>query len=342
MFMHSSRRVARAQFPQFLVLVSAGCLAIVSNASAQTASSASVGSASVTAVKVASVKRVQVLGNRTPIEIEIEGSEQLVPNAQVLTGPDRLVVDFANAAPAAQLRNQTLNRGEVKGVRIARFSEKPAVTRVVFDLNSPLPYQIFPSGRTVIIKLGKAGAIPLPAAFTPATSGARLVTTTYPVITAPEPPPPPLPLLVTFINGNLTISSHKANLSEVLSAIHQRTGAEIAIPAGAEQEQVVAEMGPAPAPEVLSKLLNGSKFNFLILSSAADPAMLDRVILSARPEGPAPAYHALPQMPPMPAEEESENAPPPPGSRPGGNPNPAADQGSGANPGGGAGENPPQ
>jgi hypothetical protein len=104
------------------------------------------------------------------------------------------------------------------------------------------------------------------------------------------PPAPPPPLMVTFQSGLLTITSNQATLSEVLFAVHQHTGAEIAIPAGAEQEKVVAALGPAPAPEVLSRLLNGSKFNFLILSSVADPAVLDRVILTARPEGSAPAY----------------------------------------------------
>jgi hypothetical protein len=44
----------------------------------------------------------------------------------------------------------------------------------------------------------------------------------------------------------------------------------------------VAEIEPAPAPEVLAHLLNGSRFNFLILSAPSDPAKLDRVILSTR------------------------------------------------------------
>ena len=56
---------------------------------------------------VPSVRRVQVLGKQNPVEIEIEGSDRLVPQAQVLTHPDRLVVDFANVVPGAQLRNQT-------------------------------------------------------------------------------------------------------------------------------------------------------------------------------------------------------------------------------------------
>jgi len=74
-------------------------------------------------------------------------------------------------------------------------------------------------------------------------------------------------------------------LSQVLYAVQQRTGAEVSIASGAEQEQVVADIAPAPAPEVLARLLNGSRFNFLILSAANDPAKLDRVILSTRAEG---------------------------------------------------------
>ena len=50
-----------------------------------------------------SVRRVQVLGNRNPVEIEIEGSDRLVPSTQVLTGPDRLVVDFPNAVPGSTI-----------------------------------------------------------------------------------------------------------------------------------------------------------------------------------------------------------------------------------------------
>jgi hypothetical protein len=238
---------------------------------------------------VPSVRRVQVLGNQTPVEIEIEGSDRLVPQAQVLTHPDRLVVDFANAVPGAQLRNQTLNRGEVKSVRTGLFTSKPPVTRVVLDLNGPQAYQIFPSGRTVIIKLGSAGA-QAAHLVTSSPSGARLVTSSYTVQSVKITPPETPPLVVSFQGGLLTINSNRASLSEVLFAVHERTGAEIAIPAGAEQEKVVAEIGPASAPEVLSRLLNGSKFNFLILSSASDPGTLDRVILSARPEGPAPAY----------------------------------------------------
>ena len=272
------------------------------------------------------VRRVQVLGNRNPVEIEIEASDRLIPQTQVLIGPDRLVVDFANTVPGTQLRNQTVNRGEVKSVRVSLFSSKPPVTRIVFDLKGPQHYQVFPYGRTVMVKVG-AGAGTVAARLAPASgsaSGAGLVNMSYPAqsvpVSAPTPAPAPPPLVVSFQAGLLTISSNKASLSEILFAVHQRTGAEIAIPAGAEQEKVVAELGPASAPEVLAQLLNGSKFNFMILSSSSDPGLLDRVILSERPEGAAPVYRPLPQMPPendADADAAGRAAPPPATPEPG-------------------------
>jgi hypothetical protein len=246
---------------------------------------------------VPSIRRVQVLRTRGQVEIEIEASDRVVPHTNVLTGPDRLIVDFVNARPGAQLRSQAVNRGEVKGVRVGLFSADPPVTRIVLDLNGPQPYQVFPSGRTVIVKVGDSGA---ETAADHSSSGPQLVTTNYPSsaahLSVSTPVPPKPALLVSFQGGLLSINSNKANLSEVLYAVHEQTGAEIAIPAGAEQEQVVVELGPAPAPEVLAHLLNGSKFNFLILSSATDPHALDRVILSSRPEGPMPPPRPQPRV----------------------------------------------
>jgi hypothetical protein len=253
---------------------------------------------------VPSIRRVSVLRTGKQVEIEIEASDRIVPQTNVLTGPDRLVVDFVNAVPGTQLRNQTVNREEVKSLRVGLFSSNPPVTRVVIDLNGPQRYQVFPSGRTIIVKVGgNAGAEV--AGFNRA-SGPALVNTSYPMrdvpVSAPAPPPKP-PLEVSFQGGLLSISSDKASLSEVLFAVHERTGAEIAIPAGAEQEKVVVDLGPAPAPEVLAHLLNGSRFNFLILSSSTDPGALDRVILSPRAEGPMPAPR--PQLQPV-AEDDDE------------------------------------
>lgn len=262
------------------------------------------------AAALPSIRRVRVLDSRNQVEIEIETSDHVVPQINALTGPDRLVVDFVNAVPGPQLRNQPVNRGEVKGLRVGLFSSNPPVTRVVLDLNGPQRYQVFPSGRTVILKVG--GAAGTEAARLNAAPGAALLNANYAVRavppSAPAPPPVKPPLEVSFQSGMLSISSNKASLSEILSAVHDRTGAEIAIPAGAEQEKVMAELGPAPAPEVLAHLLNGTQFNFLILSSPTNPGALDRVILTARPNGAGPT--PLPQAQSLTNDEDGADVQP--------------------------------
>jgi hypothetical protein len=267
-----------------------------------------------------SIQRVQVLRTPNLVEIEIEASDRIAPQTNLLTGPDRLVVDFVNARPGAQLRNQAVNRDEVKRLRVGLFSSDPPVTRVVLDLNGPQHYQVFPSGKSIIIKIG--GTPGPQTAGLSSTSALALRNASYPAqsepIITPPPPAPPArpPLEVSFHDGLLSIYSNKASLSAVLFAVHQRTGAEIAIPAGAEQELVAVDLGPAPAPEVLTSLLNGSKFNFLILSSQTNPGALDRVILSSRPDGPMPP--PSPQLQPV-EEDEAEVQPkvaPPPRTAP--------------------------
>lgn len=239
------------------------------------------------------VRTVKVLGSKDTVEIEVEASDRIVPQTQVLTGPDRLVVDFPNAVPGSQLRSQSVDRGEVKDVRVGLFQSKPPVTRVVLDLKTAQSYQVFPYGRTVMIKVtggtpetpdtsaGVDDFPPEPAAR-PGLVVANYTTRAEPVRVETSAQPA---LEVSYRNGLLGIKANKVTLSEVLFAVQQRTGAEVSIAAGAEQEKVVADIAPAPAPEVLARLLNGSRFNFLILSAVNDPRQLDRVILSMRTEG---------------------------------------------------------
>ena len=87
---------------------------------------------------------------------------------------------------------------------------------------------------------------------------------------------------VSYENGMLRIHAEKATLSQVLYQVHLQTRAEIAIPAGAEQEQVMADLGPAPARDVLAALLNGSAYNFIFVG---DELALERVILTRRDPG---------------------------------------------------------
>ena len=95
----------------------------------------------------------------------------------------------------------------------------------------------------------------------------------------PAAPPPKPPVTVNFENGMLRIRAEKATFAQVLSEVQRQTKAVIAIPAGADQEQVDADLGPAPVLDVLASLLNGSPYNFILVGNELS---VERVILTRR------------------------------------------------------------
>jgi AMIN domain len=223
---------------------------------------------------VATVQAVTVTGGRNGIEVKIAASQPVATRSQVATDPDRLILDFLGALPGSGLRNQAINRYKVKSIRVGLFSRNPPVTRVVIDLKSTQPYRIYPSGKVVIVKLmmdQRQGAM-----------GAHVNTVSYePVVPKPEPEPKPK-LEVVYKNERLSIRSDKASLAEVLGEVARKTGADISLPAIAAQEQVVARIGLLPVAAALAALLNGSRFNFIMVGSDGDPAALKSVILTLR------------------------------------------------------------
>ena len=321
------------------------------------------------------VERVAVheaAGTGAAFTVEIETSGAPVsPDTQAITGPDRILVDFPGALPAAQLRGLKVNRGALKAIRTGLFFSNPPITRVVLDLEGPQSYRIAANGNTTVVTLSASAPASAKTNFAKtnslkassvnpnsAESGAeksasnkqgpekqspgrqvtaKLVTaqsgSSKPVVVAPSPsavvavrtpqvapaaarirnasleagarvadtkdspavlvaPPQPVleavadgsqpALAVTFANRMLGIHAHKATLAQVLYEVQRQTQAEIAIPAGAEQEEVAADLGPAPAREVLSELLNGSPYNFIFVGNEES---LERVILTRRDPG---------------------------------------------------------
>jgi hypothetical protein len=275
----------------------------------------------------ARVQHVLVRGSGASLEVEIQISgDQVAPNTQALTGPDRIVVDFPGALPAAELRALTVNRGALKAIRSGLFFSNPPITRVVLDLAEPQSYTIASAQNSFIVKLGggsiagdsntstKPEFVMQPARNGTASAApsratghaARLenaslaggtpnaqrvavpgpatelasVLLAAPAVPVTEPPASPKPVVVVnFENGMLRIRTERATLAQVLFEVQRQTRAEIAIPAGAEQEEVYADLGPAPARDVLGSLLNGSPYNFIFVGNELT---LERVILSRR------------------------------------------------------------
>ncbi len=90
----------------------------------------------------------------------------------------------------------------------------------------------------------------------------------------------PTKLKVEFRNNLLRIDAENATLRDTLKAVSAHTGAEMQFPAGELQERVFVHLGPASPRDVVSQLLNGVPFNYVILSSTSEPAGITRLILS--------------------------------------------------------------
>jgi hypothetical protein len=101
---------------------------------------------------------------------------------------------------------------------------------------------------------------------------------------------PALPPQVTYQNKSLTIIAPNSTLSEILIAVQEKTGAEITIPVASDR--VVTRLGPGRAADILSELLTGSHFNFVLVSSPADASVLKRVVLLPKSSGDAVAKQA--------------------------------------------------
>ncbi|SPE25620.1 exported hypothetical protein [Acidobacteriia bacterium SbA2] len=90
----------------------------------------------------------------------------------------------------------------------------------------------------------------------------------------------PVPPQVSYQNGQLTIVAPNSTLGDILQAVRKQIGAEIEIPDATDR--VVTHLGPGTPGEVIAKLLNGSRFNYVLLSSSEDSSRLMRVVLVAR------------------------------------------------------------
>ncbi len=187
---------------------------------------------------------------------------------------------------------------------MGRYSANPPTTRVVIDLNSPQHYQIFPDGKTVIVKLASDQQ--------QAAARSRLNNVSY---TPPAPAKPAFTMNVEFKDGRLSIVADKASLAQVLGEVQRQTGTDIPIPPGAAQEQIVTSIGPLPLREALMSLLNGSRFNFIMVDSDREPGRLKSVILTYRGAGgmsqpgvatPEPPVAENPQEPEQPAQPEPQ------------------------------------
>lgn len=140
-----------------------------------------------------------------------------------------------------------------------------------------------------------------------------------PLPSGPTGPVPQIPLdsmkpvapQVSYQNGQLTIVAPNSTLADILRAVKRQTGADIEIPDA--PERVVTHVGPGSPRDVMAELLNGSRFNYVLLGSPEDASVLTRVVLVAKtpdkpnnPQGQQVA--AQPQQPPQEVAQDANDA----------------------------------
>lgn len=104
------------------------------------------------------------------------------------------------------------------------------------------------------------------------------------------PPPPPAtveqkpaqPPTVVWDGKLLTIDGDNSTLAAVLIAVRERTGASVEIPGAAAGERVFVHLGPGPARDVISSLVYGTPFDYIVETAEDDPDTLRKVVLTAR------------------------------------------------------------
>jgi hypothetical protein len=138
---------------------------------------------------------------------------------------------------------------------------------------------------------------------------------------APPAPPPTLeqmpaqPPQVSYLNGQLTIISRNSTLADILHSVAHLTGAAIELPPGTGFERVAGRMGPGPARNVLAELLNGSRYDYVMVASTTNPGGLRHVILTPKaaggegPSSPPVAAYQQPQPEPQVMSNEPEMPP---------------------------------
>jgi hypothetical protein len=272
-----------------------------------------------------SVRSISVLSSN-PLKLRIQTSKPVVPQTQMVSNPERLVIDLPNTVPGAELRGISVHQtGVVEKVRVSLFSAAPPITRVVLDLKQPMWYRIVPDAWGLMVSLGtdsNTASISQPTigwvsgqATVARQPGAQVViqrsqAMSQPVVTRPSRPLAKNGVSVQFSNGLMTIHANGATLSDVLFQIQKTTGAEIAIPSGTEQDRVASDFGPGTPSEVLGELLNGSGLNFVVVGSEADPNHLRNVILTRASSGvdqpQAPSFAQSYAPPPM-AEDNDQD-----------------------------------
>lgn len=185
-------------------------------------------------------------------------------------------------------RNNNVAAGHVLTPSNTIAAAPSAATQVVAHNSAPLPLPKLPSPVAIDAKTSFEQMPKTTVRITAPVAGANVASrgilqplqdeaaVSSTVTTAPDAP------IVTYRDGQLTIDAKNSTLAEVLRLVAEKSGAKIEVPPGSGLERIYEHAGPGPAQDVLVRLLNGSAYDFIIVSSPQTPNAPAQVLLSLR------------------------------------------------------------
>ncbi len=113
---------------------------------------------------VSQITRVAWRRDGAALAVTITATGPVRAEGHVLRQPDRLVVDLSSAVIRLADQDADVGSGGVIRIRSAQFHVRPYVTRVVFDLERPMPFSISTGPGVVTVALRGGAGAPAPAA----------------------------------------------------------------------------------------------------------------------------------------------------------------------------------
>jgi hypothetical protein len=86
------------------------------------------------------VREVSIEQAEDGVAVAISSNGALVPAITKLDGPPRLVIDLAGAVTKVSRSTGSRAAGEIKGIRVSQYQQRPPLTRIVVDLSEPRDY----------------------------------------------------------------------------------------------------------------------------------------------------------------------------------------------------------
>ena len=96
----------------------------------------------------------------------------------------------------------------------------------------------------------------------------------------------PNPPRVSYMGGLLTVAAENATLADILKAVGTVTHASLE-GTQPDMERVFGQFGPAAPRQVLNSILNGTRYDFILVGSVDDPGSVERIMLSSKGAAPA-------------------------------------------------------